>query len=346
MLLQHGIYGNINRVFNNCRRREKVQEGIQHMVDKPGRIPLLFRLVLWRLVTIICFLMYVLLKHLQSCHSSPENQETFSFGGEDWIIALGSCFIGICMRNHSRKALQPRFPSCTQPASLANKLKTGAYEIWVGDCVPKAALKILGGLQVNLPPCSQSVSQRRQQMPCNQYHYKVDRRFPKGSALGGEVGTILSQLVSLRVWSGKQDLQRIQKDFPRNDLFSDVQITGPARPDYRFLLYRRRISVSSACYLWFMALPKSDRTMQRETVFIPSLRSLGSGVEQFPLIWKYLTKTKALKWNCDTGQRVSLRYRLWYKKMCAFSHRRDCWNFFHAREEDVIQVFARVNIFK
>lgn len=133
-----------------------------------------------------------------------------------------------------------------------------------GWLCPQAALKILGGLQVNLPPCSQSVSQRRQQMQCNQYHYKVDRGFPKGSALSGEVGTILSQLVSLRVWSGKQDLQRIQKDFPRNDIFWDVQITGPARPDYCFLLYCRRISVSSACYLWFMALLKWQDDAERD----------------------------------------------------------------------------------
>lgn len=69
-------------------------------------------------------------------------------------------------------------------------------------------------------------------MQCNQCHYKVDRGFPKASALGGEAGTaplpllenwgqvfeleiyvgmskeisIFSQLVSPRVCPGKQDL--------------------------------------------------------------------------------------------------------------------------------------------
>ena len=153
-------------------------------------------------------------------------------------------------------------------------------------------------------------------------------------------------MVSLHACPGKQVLQRIQEDFPRNSIFWEVWITGTARPECRFLLYCRRISVFLAHYLWFMVLPKSDRTVQRDTVFIPSLQSLGSQVEQFPLIWKYPTKTKALKWNCDTGQCVSPMCRLWYKKTCAFSHRRDCQNFSHSGKEVIIQVFTTVNIFK
>lgn len=107
-------------------RREKVKARIKHVVDKPGRIPLLFRLVLRRLVIIICLSQYVLLKYFQSCHYSPENQERFSLAGEDCIITPCSCFIGKCMRNHSSKALWPCFPGCSQAASLANKMKADA----------------------------------------------------------------------------------------------------------------------------------------------------------------------------------------------------------------------------
>lgn len=58
-----------------------------------------------------------------------------------------------------------------------------------------------------------------------------------------------------------------------------------------------------------MVLQKSDKMVQRDTVFIPSLRSLDSGVEQFPPIGKYLTKPKTLN-ETDTGQWFSPVYRL------------------------------------
>lgn len=178
-----------------------------------------------------------------SCHNSPENHGSFSLAVEDWIVTLRSCPYN-WMKNHSSEVQQPHFLFCMQTASLANKMEADA--VWcLGEWLCpqtsfEASMMTSGMTSGWLPPCSKGVSPRRQQMQCNYYGYKVDRGFLKTSTLTGRphlleswgwvfkleiyIGmsrerTIFPQLVSLYVCPGKQDLQRIQDDFPRNSIF-------------------------------------------------------------------------------------------------------------------------------
>lgn len=113
--------------------------------------------------------------------------------------------------------------------------------------------------------------------------------------------SIFSHLVSQHAYPVKPVLQRTQVDFPRNSIFWEVQLTGMARLNISspFTVERFQLPLHNTCdsrSYWGMT-----GWCREVTIFIPSLVSLGSRLERFPLILIYLTKSNMLKWTVSQG---------------------------------------------